>query len=96
MRSFSEGPPLDPRVLCVGLAIWEALPVFPADAELTANVLTIIAEAERYEPDFVRLYRAWKRVLGILNRMSSNCEVGPLGVFLIEQLESLPEWPAGR
>jgi hypothetical protein len=96
VRPFSDGPPPDPRVLCVALALWEALPVFPADEELADVVLTMVAEAERYQPDMVRLYRAWKLALTILSRMLDNCDVGPLGMFFIEELESLPHWPEGE
>ena len=96
MRPFSDGPPPDPRVLCVALALWEALPVFPADEELADVVLTMVAEAERYQPDMVRLYRAWKLALTILSRMLDNCDVGPLGMFFIENWSHFPSLARGE
>lgn len=96
MRHPSDGTPWDPRVLCVGMALCEALPVLPRHHRLTVAARTIVREAERYRPDVIELDLAWETALAILTKMSEECRVGALGLLLIEQLEIRPFGDGGR
>lgn len=90
MRLPSDGTPRDPRVLCIALALREALPVLPTDQGLRAAVDTIVREAESNEPDAFEMAYAWEEALTILNKMAEHCRIGPLGHVLIDQLETRP------
>jgi hypothetical protein len=90
MRLPSDGTPRDPHVLCIALALREALPVLPPHEGLRAATDTIVREAERNEPDAFELAYAWEAALTMLNEMAEHCLIGPLGHILIDQLETRP------
>jgi hypothetical protein len=90
MRLSSDGTPRDPRILCIALALHEALPVLPAHHGLRTATDTMVREAEQNEPDPFELAYAWEAALTILNEMAKHCRIGPLGHLLIDQLETRP------
>lgn len=90
MRLPSDGTPRDPRVLCIALALREALPVLPAHHGLQTATDTMVREAEQNEPDLFELAFAWEAALTILIEMAEHCSIGPLGHLLIDQMETRP------
>jgi hypothetical protein len=96
MRLPSDGTPRDPRILCVGLALRQALPVLPFDPGLTAAVHIIVREAERFQPDPFELTYAWDTALDILLDMATECRCGPLGDILLQYLATRPYTADGR
>lgn len=90
MRHPTDGTPRDPRVLCIALALSQALPVLPFDPELAVAVHNMVREAERFQPDLLELSYAWETALRILEVMTAECRPGPLGDILLDLLETRP------
>jgi hypothetical protein len=75
MRLRSDGTPHDPRVLCIALALREALALLPAHDGLQAATDTMVREAEQYEPDAFELAFAWEAALTLALRESVGVSV---------------------
>lgn len=82
--------PLDPWVLCIGLALHELIDYLPTDHEFTVAVDVIVREAEAYRPDLLELTWAWDSALAVLTRMIEAGRAGALAIVLLEQLEDRP------
>lgn len=54
-----DGLPLDPRAVCVALALAEALPLLPVHEDLATAAAALIAEAEKSSIDPMELFWAW-------------------------------------